>query len=48
VFIFAYFSSHFHIYLNKILFINEFFSLFLGPWLEEKKSPKTPIYLRIF
>ena len=47
VFIFAYFSSHFHIYLNKILFTNGFFFLFLGPLLEEKKRPK-PTYLRIF
>jgi len=48
VFTFAYFTSHFHIYFNKILLINGFFSLFLGPWLEVKKKPKTPTYLRIF
>ena len=48
VFIFTYFSSHFYIYLNKSMFINGFFSLFLGSWLEVKKRPKTPIHLRIF
>ena len=48
VFIFAYFSSHFHIYLNKSMFIIGFFSLFLGSWLEVKKRPKTLIHLRIF
>ena len=48
MFIFAYFSSHFHIYLNKFLFTSGFFFLFLGPWLEEEKSPKTLTYLRIY